>query len=240
MQRYYRTVNALSRLNECCCSYSRKRSCWLTNPANRRRSIAVPGAARLSGVTRPNVFLRYPFALLEIFLILQQHPEIKGIRASTIRLIRDHQPLIDDKFATTCGRAACSWNPASALRGDSAVAAMNAYACCPPICRNSVISSAECSTTCSRLHCGSAYPVRGAQLRRFFLPQFANQLPQCSAIMERLPKPELLYIAGLYHDIAKGRGATTPNWAPRMLNASAAAWPDSFDTRLVRGWCAII
>ncbi len=37
-------------------------------------------------VVRPNVFLRYPFALLEIFLILQQHPEIKGIRASTIRL----------------------------------------------------------------------------------------------------------------------------------------------------------
>jgi [protein-PII] uridylyltransferase len=30
--------------------------------------------------------------------VLQQHPELKGIRASTIRLIREHRHRIDDDF----------------------------------------------------------------------------------------------------------------------------------------------
>jgi [protein-PII] uridylyltransferase len=50
-------------------------------------------------------------------------------------------------------------------------------------------------------------------LRRFFLPQFAHELPHCSAIMERLPKPELLYLAGCITTSPKGGAAIIPNWA---------------------------
>jgi len=42
-------------------------------------------------------------------------------------------------------------------------------------------------------------------LRRFMIPHYAHENPLCSHIIATLPKPELLYLAGLFHDIAKGR-----------------------------------
>ena len=43
-------------------------------------------------------------------------------------------------------------------------------------------------------------------LRRFSCPEYHVEFPLCSEVYEQLPKPELLFIAGLFHDIAKGRG----------------------------------
>ncbi len=43
-------------------------------------------------------------------------------------------------------------------------------------------------------------------IRRLAVPEFRHEFPLCSAIFQRLPKPEILYLAGLFHDIAKGRG----------------------------------
>ena len=45
-----------------------------------------------------------------------------------------------------------------------------------------------------------------SNLRRFALQRFDHEFPACSAIMQTLPKPELAYLAGLFHDIGKGRG----------------------------------
>jgi [protein-PII] uridylyltransferase len=41
---------------------------------------------------------------------------------------------------------------------------------------------------------------------RFSQPEYNNDYPLCSKIMQRIRKPEVLYIAGIFHDIAKGRG----------------------------------
>src|SRR5437870_13065720 len=43
-------------------------------------------------------------------------------------------------------------------------------------------------------------------LRRFTQPQHAREYPLCSRLISDFARPELLYIAGLFHDIAKGRG----------------------------------
>ena len=44
------------------------------------------------------------------------------------------------------------------------------------------------------------------KMRNFDRPEVARHFPIASHIYKNLPRPELLYIAGLYHDIAKGRG----------------------------------
>ncbi|NQZ82482.1 MAG: [protein-PII] uridylyltransferase [Colwellia sp.] len=43
-------------------------------------------------------------------------------------------------------------------------------------------------------------------LYRFSLEKYNDDFPLCSKIVQRIRKPELLYIAGIFHDIAKGRG----------------------------------
>jgi [protein-PII] uridylyltransferase len=44
-------------------------------------------------------------------------------------------------------------------------------------------------------------------MRLFGMEQYAKNFPLCHQVIQKLPKQELLYIAGLFHDIAKGRDA---------------------------------
>ena len=43
-------------------------------------------------------------------------------------------------------------------------------------------------------------------LRRFTMPELAHEFPFCSQLMSDFDDPWLLYLAALFHDIAKGRG----------------------------------
>jgi [protein-PII] uridylyltransferase len=43
-------------------------------------------------------------------------------------------------------------------------------------------------------------------LRRFTMPEFAHEFPLCSQLMSGFQQRWLLYVAALFHDIAKGRG----------------------------------
>ena len=42
-------------------------------------------------------------------------------------------------------------------------------------------------------------------MRRFFIPEHAHEYPFCSQVAAQWDKPWLLYVAALFHDIAKGR-----------------------------------
>ena len=97
MQKYYRTVMDISLLNEMLLQLFREAILTQSGPP-------VPINARFQirndylEVTHPEVFARYPSALLELFVLLQQHPELRGVRAETIRLIGAHVALIDEEF----------------------------------------------------------------------------------------------------------------------------------------------
>ncbi|MBC7803563.1 MAG: HD domain-containing protein, partial [Candidatus Parcubacteria bacterium] len=43
-------------------------------------------------------------------------------------------------------------------------------------------------------------------VRRFTMPEFAHEFPLCSQLMSGFERSWLLYVAALFHDIAKGRG----------------------------------
>ena len=45
-----------------------------------------------------------------------------------------------------------------------------------------------------------------SNLRRFALSRFDDEFPHCSEVMQGLEQPEIAYLGGLFHDIAKGRG----------------------------------
>ncbi len=237
MQRYYRTVNALGQLNEMLLQLFEE-AILLADDPDEPTPINHRFQARRGylEVTRPNVFLRYPFALLEIFLILQQHQEVKGIRAATIRLIRDHLPLIDDKFRHDVRPRSLFMEILRQPLGVSQqLRLMNACGVLPAYLP-------EFGHIVGRMQYDlfHAYTVDQhilfvvRNLRRFFLPQFADLMPRCNTIMEQLPKPELLYVAGLYHDIAKGRGGDHSELGAVDAETFCQRHGlSSFDTRLV-------
>ena len=43
-------------------------------------------------------------------------------------------------------------------------------------------------------------------VRRFLIPEHAHEYPFCSQLASTFDRPWVLYVAALFHDIAKGRG----------------------------------
>jgi len=208
MQRYYRTVMELSRLNEMLLQLFEE--AILMDPDAPAESLNERFQVK-NGFLQTideNVFRNDPSGLLELFLLLQQNPEINGVSAYTVGLIKRKLYLIDDEFRQ---------NPRnhrlflSILRAPEGVThelrRMNLYGVLglyiPAFGR--IVGRMQYDL----FH---AYTVDEhtlfvvSNLRRFALSRFDEEFPQCSEIMQALERPEIAYLSGLFHDIAKGRG----------------------------------
>ena len=208
MQRYYRTVMDLSRLNEMLLQLFEE--AILMDPAAAPEALNERFQVKngyLQTVDQ-QVFARDPSALLELFLLLQQNQDIRGVSAYTVGLIKRNLHLIDEEFRQ---------NPRnhrlflSILRAPEGVThelrRMNLYGVLglyiPAFGR--IVGRMQYDL----FH---AYTVDEhtlfvvSNLRRFALPRFDDEYPQCSRIMQAFEKPEIAYLGGLFHDIAKGRG----------------------------------
>ncbi|MCG5547680.1 [protein-PII] uridylyltransferase [Halorhodospira halochloris] len=209
MQRYFRTAMKVARLNEMLLQHFQEEIIYRhQNPHPQRINSRFQSRLGFLEVTDPKVFSRYPFALLEVFLILEQNPDLKGVRASTIRLIRQHRTLIDDKFRRDLRCRSLFLEIMRQPQGIThALRRMHRYG---------VLGRyiPEFSRIAGRMQYDlfHAYTVDShalfvvRNLRRMAIPKHRNELPQAHEVMLQVPKPELLYIAGLFHDIAKGRG----------------------------------
>ncbi|MFN3579977.1 MAG: [protein-PII] uridylyltransferase [Pseudomonas sp.] len=209
MQKYYRVVMSLSELNDLLMQHFEEillRNAETTEiePLNSRFQVRN----HYIEVTHPQIFKRSPFALLEIFLLMAQHPEIRGVRADSIRLLRDNRHLIDDAFRAD-------------LRNTSLFVAL--FRCKEGIHRNlrrmnryGILGRylpefgkivGQMQHDLFHIYTVDAHTLNLIKhLRKLNQPEYQEKFPLAWRIFCRLPKPDLLYMAGLYHDIAKGRG----------------------------------
>lgn len=208
MQRYYRTVMELSRLNEMLLQQFEE--AILMDP--KADPVALNERFQVKNgylqTTHGQVFANDPSALLELFLLLQQNPSVRGVSAYTVGLIKRHLHLIDEEFRQ---------NPRNhrlflaILRAPAGVThelrRMNRYGVL-----GLYIPSFGRIVGRMQYDLFHAYTVDEhtlfvvSNLRRFALERFDHEFPDCSHIMQSLDKPEIVYLAGLFHDIAKGRG----------------------------------
>ncbi|MBL1320822.1 MAG: [protein-PII] uridylyltransferase [Methylophaga sp.] len=157
---------------------------------------------------KTTIFSTYPYAMLELFLILEQHPEIKGVRAETIRQLHAYIHLIDDHFRndTACQSLFMeiirqSKGVTHEFRRMNKLGILGAYL---PKFGDIVGQMQHDLFHIYTVDEHTLFLVRN--LRRFSCSEYSSEFPLCSQIFYQIPKPELLYIAGLFHDIAKGRG----------------------------------
>ncbi|MEP7311891.1 MAG: [protein-PII] uridylyltransferase [Pseudomonadota bacterium] len=207
MQRYYRTVLDVSFLNELLLQLFRD-AILSENTPPRPLNARFQVRNDYLEVISPDLFSRAPSTLLEMFVLLQQNPEIRGVRASTMRALARHLWLIDEEFRQNPRHHRLFLDILRAPVGVThELRRMNTYGVL-----GRYIPAFGRIVGRMQYDLFHAYTVDAhtlfvvSNLRRLAMAKYDHELPQLSGIMQKLPKPEIVYLAALFHDIAKGRG----------------------------------
>ena len=237
MQQYYRTVMDLERTNELILQ--------IFNEALENKVmdvVPINESFRVINnyieVTHPDTFKQDSTALLDIILQLQKHNDIKGVRSATIRLIRESLHLIDDEFRSNPRAQRLFLDIIRQPHGIThQFRRMNRYgllaAYIPAF--NDIIGRMQYDLFHAyTVDQHTLFIVRN--LRRFALEKHKDELPHCFEVFQIIQKPELLYLAGLFHDIAKGRGGNHAELGMHdAIEFCQQHGYNAYDTKLV-GW----
>ena len=156
----------------------------------------------------PELFMRRPAALVEIFLARLDHPELIGFSAETMRRI--HQATASHGTALADDPAALAAFLKLLQRGAPAVDAlwrMNRHGLLAAILPAFGKVFGRMQYDLFHVYTVDEHTLRVLRnLARFADPAAIREFPLGCQIWASLDKPELLLLAGLFHDIAKGRG----------------------------------
>ncbi len=238
MQRYYRMVMQLSRLNEMLLQLFQEAILLRPDPSPRVINSRFQARNGFLEVRSADVFATHPAALLEIFKVLQQQPGLRGVSASTIRLIRRNLRRIDDRFRADPAHRKLFLDIIKAPAGVThELRRMNDYGVL-----GRYIPAFGRIVGRMQYDLFHAYTVDAhtlfvvSNLRRLALSRYDDEFPDCSKIMQSLEHPEVAYLAGLFHDIAKGRdGDHSTLGAVDAEKFCQAHGMTQFQSRLV-GW----
>ncbi|MFC4260562.1 [protein-PII] uridylyltransferase [Marinobacter lacisalsi] len=209
MQAYYRTVLALAELTDVILQYydeailQRDQEAKI-QPLNRRFQIRDQYIEAIN----TQVFAYAPYAIMEIFLLMAQHPSIKGIRASTIRALRAHRHLIDDQFRNDLAVTSLFMELVKTPHPlDETLAHMKKYNVLGRYLPEFGQIIGQMQYDLFHIFTVDTHTLRVIRnMVRLNNPESRTEFPLASRLVHQLPKPEVLYLAGLYHDVAKGRG----------------------------------
>lgn len=209
MQKYYRAVMAVAELNDLIMQHFQEvildaGQSPLAQPLNSR--FLVRG--RFLVAAHPKVFQRTPFAILEIFVLLAQNPHLKGVEAGTIRLLRDARHLIDEDFRRDIRNTSLFIELFKSREGiHRNLRRMNRYGILGRYLPEFGRIVGQMQHDLFHIYTVDAHTLNLIKhLRKFRWPEMAEKFPLAAELIDTLAKPELIYIAGLYHDIGKGRG----------------------------------
>ena len=208
MQRYYRTVMDLSRVNEMLLQLFEEAILMDPNAEPEALNEQFQLKNGFLQTTHDQVFQRNPSALLEMFHLLQQHPDIRGVSAFTIDLVRRHLYLIDEEFRQNPRNHRLFLNILRAPFGvTQELRRMNLYGVLGLYIPSFGRIVGRMQYDLFHLYTVDEHTLFVVgNLRRFALSRFDHEFPHCSPLMQSFEKPEIVYLAGLFHDIAKGRG----------------------------------
>ena len=209
MKQYYRAALAISEINELTMQlmgevFLSPEQEQKIQPINERFQIRNHNIEMKSA----DVFQKTPSALLEVFVLMGQTANINGVSAKTIRALRDNQHLIDEKFRHDPQNTSLFLD---LLRSNHRL-----YTQLLRMKRFGILGRyipafekiiGQMQYDLFHIYTVDAHTLLLIRnLRRFRYPEERSKFPVASQVMQHIPKVELLYLAGLFHDMAKGRG----------------------------------
>lgn len=207
MQRYYRTKQAVLQLNTVLLQNLRT---YLFPEANTIHPINARFIIRddLLEARDEDLFEREPSAIMESFLLLEQRPYLNGFSASTVRALWRARHKIDAAFRRNAQNRALFMAILRQPHGIThALRRMN---------QNGILGRylpafgriiGQMQHDLFHVYTVDEHILMVVRnLRRLTLAEHAQEYPLCYKLIKDFTHVETLYIAGLFHDIAKGRG----------------------------------
>ncbi len=210
MRHYYWTAKAVTQLNQILLLNIDER----LNPSNHTIRHLRPlndrflDKAGMIEVVSDDLYQRDPHAILETFLVYQTHVGIKGLSARTLRALYNARDLMDGAFRhdpvnrETFKQILMQHDGIThALRLMNQTSVLGRYLWA---FRRIVGQMQHDLFHVYTVDQHILMVLRN--VRRFFIVEHAHEYPFCSQLASGWDKPWILYMAALYHDIAKGRG----------------------------------
>ena len=209
MKEYYRNVQTLRELNDVLLQLFDEE---IIRSKEKAKILTLNARFQIHNnyieAVHSRIFKQTPFALIEVFVLFAQDEKIEGIRASTIRLIRNSRQLIDSNFRKDIRNTTLfmellrsPYKMVARLRQMKRYGILGAYL---PEFGNII---GQMQHDLFHIYSVDDHILQVVEnMRRLHHPEAEEKYPLAARVIKTLPKVELLYIAGLYHDIAKGRG----------------------------------
>ena len=211
MKRYYRTAQQVSTLNEMLLAYFNESVITPRLPDYERQIIDINDRFKIVdgklAVQHHKVFSEEPSAILELFYLLANRPEITGIRARTLRLLVLAAKRIDQRFRDNPEHQALFMSIIRSPDLYDTMVAMKRYG----VLGNYIPAFGQI-TGLMQYDLFHIYTVDAhtllllRNLSRFKEPEFAKEFPVVSSVFQRIARHDIVYMAAIFHDIAKGRG----------------------------------
>jgi len=208
MYHFYRHILALTEVNGILIKYFQE------SAENSKREKTLPINERFRLVNNrieaihDNVFKDCPSALLEMFVLMAEREEDIQVRVSTIRLMRESLNLIDGDFRKNPNNTRLFLNLLKApFTVVTQLIRMRKYGVLGRYLPEFKQIIGQMQHDLFHIYTVDAHTMMVIRnMREFRYKWAAESFPIAHYCSNTIPKRELLYIAGLFHDIGKGRG----------------------------------
>ena len=209
MKHYYWAAKAVTQLNQIVHLNMQE---WLFEEATahppRPLNAFFADKSGMLDVVDDDVYQRHPEAILQTFLLYQETVGIKGFSARTLRALYNARGLMDAGFRRDPANRAMFMRILQSPQGIThAMRLMN---------QTSVLGRylwvfrrivGQMQHDLFHVYTVDQHILMVLRnVRRFFIVEHAHEYPFCSQLAAGWEQPWILYVAALFHDIAKGRG----------------------------------
>ncbi|MGJ7578749.1 [protein-PII] uridylyltransferase [Variovorax sp. RHLX14] len=207
MRRYYWAAKAVTQLSQILMLNIAERLQPLAEQPTRINDRFLEKAGMIE-VASDDLYLKDPHAILETFLLYQKTIGVKGLSARTLRALYNARQVMDSKFRNDRVNHITFMRMLLEPRGIThAFRLMNQTSVLGRYLRPFRGIVGQMQHDLFHVYTVDQHILMVLRnVRRFFIAEHAHEYPFCSQLAAGWDKPWIMYVAALFHDIAKGRG----------------------------------